>query len=130
MYKVITDPEERKLLINKALWLTNKRSLKEFAQKSGYGDGFMTILFKEDLEDDLYSFSKEAEEIKDNQVVLMVDYPATISDDKEVHEDVYLDFDEFYDYLVDEVNRKIKESPNEKIEYEELLANVKAALGV
>jgi hypothetical protein len=38
------------------------------------------------------------------------------------------DFDEFYNYLVEVVDERISENPEDKVEYQELLAEVKIAL--
>lgn len=125
MRTVVTEEKEKETLLIGYRAFVNKRSLIEFSKKSGYGQEFIVVLFKEDLEDDLYSFSNELKEMKDNQVILMADPPASL-----IEENLYLDFDEFYDYLVDAVNRKIKKNPDEKDEYEQLLENVKIALEV
>ena len=49
-------------------------------------------------------------------------------DDKNAEENVYIDFDEFYNYLVEVVDKKISENPEDKVEYQELLAKIKIAL--
>ena len=61
-------------------------------------------------------------------MLLWARYPATISDDKNAEENVYSDFDEFYNYLAEVVDERISESPEDKEEYEQLLAEVKIAL--
>ena len=88
----------------------------------------MDVLFKKDLEEDLYSYQQELKEIQDNQVVIHAYYPATISDSKNAEEVLYLNFDEFYNYLVEVVDKRIVESPEDKEEYQELLEKVKATL--
>jgi hypothetical protein len=60
-----------------------------------------------------WEWEQELNDIKDNQVFLQVVYPATISDDKNAEENVYIDFDEFYNYLVEVVDKRISE--NQKI---------------
>ncbi|MDN6069843.1 MAG: hypothetical protein L0I48_01480 [Lactococcus plantarum] len=129
----ITDEIEKKSLLIGYKTFIYKRSLKAFAKKSGYGDdggGYMGIFFKADLEEEPYEFQQELSEIKNNQVVLNVSYPATISDAKDAEEVVYIDFDEFYDYLVEVVDERISETPSDKAEYEQLLSEVKTALGL
>ncbi|GHU36719.1 hypothetical protein FACS1894192_03940 [Bacilli bacterium] len=133
MYIKITDIKEKEWLLGKYSYNIKLRSLKAFAKKSGYGDGgggYMGIYFKADLEEDPYEFQQELSEINDNQIVLFANYPTTISDDKDAEEVVYLTFDEFYDYLVEVVDERIAETPSDKAEYEQLLSEVKIALGL
>ncbi|GFH41461.1 hypothetical protein Hs30E_00120 [Lactococcus hodotermopsidis] len=128
MALIVTNQEERHILLRTYASNINKNSLKEFSKKSGYGDGgggYMAIFFKADLEEDPYEFQQELSEIKDNQVLLNADPPAA-----PVEENLYLNFDEFYDYLVEVVNERIAETPSDKAEYEHLLSEVKTALGL
>ncbi|GHU36702.1 hypothetical protein FACS1894192_03890 [Bacilli bacterium] len=124
----VVDEIEKKSLLIGYKWNINKRSLKEFAKKSGYGDGgggYMAIFFKADMEEDMYEFQQELSEIKSNQILLWATPPAAPEE-----ENLYLDFDEFYDYLVEVVDERIAETPSDKAEYEQLLSEVKIALGL
>ena len=128
MYKVITDLKEKESLLGTYFSLINKRSLKYFTQILAYGDDFIGVYLKKYLEQDPYEFQRELSEIKDRQLLLLALYPATISDEKDAEEAVYIDFDEFYTYLTEVVDERIAESPEDKAEYQELLAEVKTAL--
>ncbi len=128
MYKIITDTKEKENILLTFSHNVKISSLKEYVNKTGYGDDFMDVLFKKDLEEDLYSYQQELKEIQDNQVVIHAYYPATISDSKDAEEVLYLNFDEFYNYLVEVVDKKISENPEDKVEYQELLAKIKIAL--
>ena len=122
---VLDEKEKETLLIGYKTFI-HKRSLKEFAKKIGYGDdggGYMELMFKEVLIDDPYEYQQELSEIKDRQVLLSAIPPAA-----PVEENLYLDFDEFYNYLAEVVDERISESPEDKEEYEQLLAEVKIAL--
>ena len=128
MYKIITDTKKKENILLTFSHNVKISSLKEYVNKTGYGDDFMDVLFKKDLEEDLYSYQQELKEIQDNQVVIHAYYPATISDSKDAEEVLYLNFDEFYNYLVEVVDKRIVESPEDKEEYQELLEKVKATL--
>ena len=41
---------------------------------------------------------------------------------------LHLHFAEFYNYLVEDVDKRISENPEDKVEYQELLAKIKIAL--
>ena len=124
--KIIDEQEKRALLKNYSVFI-NKTALRKFAKKSGYGQEYEGVTFKENMIPE-WEWEQELNDIKDNQVVLQVVYHATISDDKNAEENVYIDFDEFYNYLVEVVDKKISENPEDKVEYQELLAKIKIAL--
>ncbi|NLH36273.1 MAG: hypothetical protein GX453_09710 [Lactococcus chungangensis] len=124
--KIIDEQEKRALLKNYSVFI-NKTALRKFAKKSGYGQEYEGVTFKENMIPE-WEWEQELNDIKDNQVVLQVVYPATISDDKNAEENVYIDFDEFYNYLVEVVDKRISENPEDKVEYQELLAKIKIAL--
>lgn len=127
---IITDDNNKKILLSRFKNLINKKRLSEFAQKSGYyGDGFMALIFKEEMVSD-WKWEEELADMKDKQVLLLAEYPATNSEDKDSEENLYLDFDEFYDYLAEVVREKIEENPEEKEEYNRLLKDIKIALEV
>ncbi|GHU36692.1 hypothetical protein FACS1894192_03850 [Bacilli bacterium] len=125
---IVIDEEEKKSLIRMYFYGITTRELKRFSKKQGYGDDFMAIHFKEYLEEDPYEFQQELSEIKDNQVLLWARYPAISEKNSETN--VYLNFDEFYGYLEESVNERIAETPSDKAEYEQLLSEVKIALGL
>ena len=127
---IITDEVEKNILLRTYASNINKRSLKNFIKKKGYGDGgYMAIFFKSDLEEDPYMTQVELEidisQFKDKQVLLDVDPPAA-----PVSEQLIIDFDEFYNYLAEVVDERIAESPEDKEEYQELLKRVKSTLEV
>ena len=124
--KIIDEQEKRALLKNYSVFI-NKTALRKFAKKSGYGQEYEGVTFKENMIPE-WEWEQELNDIKDNQVVLQVVYPATISDDKNAEENVYIDFDEFYNYLVEVVDKRISENPEDKVEYQELLAKIKISL--
>ena len=124
--KIIDEQEKRALLKNYSVFI-NKTALRKFAKKSWYGQEYEGVTFKENMIPE-WEWEQELNDIKDNQVVLQVVYPATISDDKNAEENVYIDFDEFYNYLVEVVDKRISENPEDKVEYQELLAKIKIAL--
>lgn len=127
---IITDDNNKKILLSRFKNLINKKRLSEFAQKSGYyGDGFMALIFKEEMVSD-WKWEEELADMKDKQVLLLAEYPATNSEDKDSEENLYLDFDEFYDYLAEVVREKVEENPEEKEEYNQLLTDIKIALEV
>ncbi|GHU36696.1 hypothetical protein FACS1894192_03870 [Bacilli bacterium] len=134
MYITLTDTKEKEWLLGKYSYNIKLGSLKCFSQKLGYGDDFMGVLFKNELEDDPYMTQTELgidiNRVDDNQILLTADYPATISDDKNAQEMIFMHFDEFYGYLVEIVNERIAETPSDKAEYEQLLSEVKTALGL
>ncbi|GFH43229.1 hypothetical protein Hs30E_17800 [Lactococcus hodotermopsidis] len=125
MALIVTNQEERRILLRTYASNIDKRSLKMFSKKIGYGNDFIGIYSKEDMEEDPYEFQNELSEIKSNQILLWAKYPAA-----PVEENLYLNFDEFYAYLVEVVNERIAETPSDKAEYEHLLSEVKTALGL
>lgn len=121
----VIDPKEKERLLRTFADNIHKSSLREFSKKHGYGDGYLRILFKEDLEEDEYKYLQESTEIKENQVLLNATPPAAPKE-----ENLYLDFDEFYVYLATEVEKRIQAEPAEEKEYLKLLAAVRDTLGL
>ncbi len=121
----VIDPKEKERLLRTFADNIHKSSLREFSKKHGYGDGYLRILFKEDLEEDEYKYLQESTEIKENQVLLNAIPPAAPKE-----ENLYLDFDEFYAYLATEVEKRIQAEPAEEKEYLKLLAAVRDTLGL
>lgn len=122
MIPTVTDPEEKEILLRTFANNIDKRCLRKFAKKQGYGDEYIIILFKEDLEEDEYAFLQELTEIKEDQVLLTAGFTE--------EENLYLDFDEFYAYLATEVEKRIQAEPAEEKEYLKLLAAVRDTLGL
>ena len=121
----VIDPKEKERLLRTFADNIHKSSLREFSKKHGYGDGYLRILFKEDLEEDEYKYLQESTEIKENQVLLNAIPPAAPKE-----ENLYLDFDEFYAYLATEVYKRIQVEPAEEKEYLKLLVVIKDTLGL
>ncbi|WP_080874140.1 hypothetical protein [Oceanobacillus timonensis] len=119
MYTLVTDSAEKEMLLKTYSGMINKTSLEKFLNKNGYGDDFIRILFRNDLDE--YEDQEELQEIKDNQVVLLAEYPAAPVDEK-----VYLDFEELYHYLVQVVQEKHKDDET----LQRLLLAIKKELNV
>ncbi|PFH73743.1 hypothetical protein [Bacillus nitratireducens] len=121
-YIIVTDkPTIDKLMLTYFSVVNDKqfkKALRCFSQKRGYGEEFVAVLFKYDFDDfDLAQLSKP---IDDSHVILEMDYPAADRDTQ-----VYLTFNEFYDYLINRVSAIIKDNPDEKSELNKLLLEVK-----
>ncbi|PGW30421.1 hypothetical protein COE04_29240 [Bacillus cereus] len=121
-YIIVTDkPTIDKLMLTYFSVVSNKqfkKALRCFSQKRGYGEEFVAVLFKYDFDDfDLAQLSKP---IDDSRVILEMDYPAADKDTQ-----VYLTFNEFYDYLINRVSAIIEDNPEEKSELNKLLLEVK-----
>ncbi|KMN45614.1 hypothetical protein VK90_07865 [Bacillus sp. LK2] len=121
-YIIVTDkPTIDKLMLTYFSVVSDKqfkKALRCFSQKRGYGEEFVAVLFKYDFDDfDLAQLSKP---IDDSHVILEMDYPAADRDTQ-----VYLTFNEFYDYLINRVSAIIEDNPDEKSELNKLLLEVK-----
>ncbi|MED1116410.1 hypothetical protein [Bacillus paramycoides] len=121
-YIIVTDkPTIDKLMLTYFSVVSDKqfkKALRCFSQKRGYGEEFVAVLFKYDFDDfDLAQLSKP---IDDSHVILEMDYPAADRDTQ-----VYLTFNEFYDYLINRVSAIIENNPDEKSELNKLLLEVK-----
>ncbi|HHT7240393.1 hypothetical protein [Bacillus nitratireducens] len=121
-YIIVTDkPTIDKLMLTYFSVVSDKqfkKALRCFSQKRGYGEEFVAVLFKYDFDDfDLAQLSKP---IDDSRVILEMDYPAADKDTQ-----VYLTFNEFYDYLINRVSAIIEDNPEEKSELNKLLLEVK-----
>ncbi|WP_050447587.1 hypothetical protein [Bacillus sp. H1a] len=121
-YIIVTDkPTIDKLMLTYFSVVSDKqfkKALRCFSQKRGYGEEFVAVLFKYDFDDfDLAQLSKH---IDDSHVILEMDYPAADRDTQ-----VYLTFNEFYDYLINRVSAIIEDNPDEKSELNKLLLEVK-----
>lgn len=117
MYILVTDNEEREILLKTFSGSVNKTCLEHFVQKEGYGNDFIRILFKDDLDE--YEDQEELKEIGTNRVVLFAEYPAAPKDEK-----MYLTFEELYSY----VSEAIQENYENDSEIQELLLKLKEEL--
>ncbi|WP_080874142.1 hypothetical protein [Oceanobacillus timonensis] len=105
MYTLVTDKEEKNSLIHGYFILIRNHigmAMESFLKKEGFRIDSMAILYKQSLDE--YEDQEELQEIKDNQVVLLAEYPAA-----SVNEKVYLDFEELYHYLVQVIQEKHKD---------------------
>lgn len=100
-----------------------KRALENFSKKEGFGIEFISILFKDDLDE--YDHSKLLKPLDDRHVLLTADKPAA---DK--NSEAYISFENLYEYLKERVNAVIAEDSSEKDGFLELLLSVKATLEV
>lgn len=116
---LVVDDKEKKILLKTFSGLVNKTCLEHFTQKHGYGDDFIAILFKDNL--DAYEDQEELKEIGDNRVVLFAEYPAAPIDEK-----FYLTFEELYEY----VKQIIQEKYTNDQEMQNLLLKMKQALNI
>ncbi|GGB56525.1 hypothetical protein F3157_10120 [Virgibacillus dakarensis] len=129
-YKLIIDKNEITNLLNDYFFEVSgvrgllPEALKYFGKKEGFGSGGKTILFLNDLDesDEAYAVLKG-----DGKVLLSVD-EATSSADQDC--EAYLTFQEFYDYLIKEVQKVSKEKPEQKQELESLMLDVKKGLNI
>ena len=64
MIKIITDKKEKDTLTKMYFHGITARALEEFSKKSGYGDDFLGIHFKEYLEDDPYETIRQLTAVK------------------------------------------------------------------
>lgn len=117
MYTLVTDIKEREILLKTFSGLVNKTCLEHFIQKNGYGDDFIRILFKDNLDE--YEDQEELNEIGTNRVVLFAEYPAAPKDEK-----MYLTFEELYSYA----SKAIQENYENDSEIQELLLKLKEEL--
>ena len=100
-----------------------KRALENFSKKEGFGIEFISILFKDDLDE--YDHSKLLKPLDDRHVLLTADKPAA-----DESSEAYISFENLYEYLQERVNAVIVEDSSEKDELLELLLSVKATLEI
>lgn len=100
-----------------------KRALENFSKKEGFGIEFISILFKDDLDE--YDHSKLLKPLDDRHVLLTADKPAA-----DENSEAYISFENLYEYLQERVNAVIVEDSSEKDELLELLLSVKATLEI
>lgn len=114
MYILVTDNKEKESLLQTFSSLVNKTCLEHFLQRNGYGDDFIRILFKDNLDE--YEDQEEVREIGTNRVVLFAEYPAVAKDEK-----MYLTFKELYNYVSEAALKNYGSDSN----VEELLLKLK-----
>ncbi|MFS7001999.1 hypothetical protein [Carnobacterium maltaromaticum] len=100
-----------------------KLALENFSKKEGFGIEFISILFKDDLDE--YDHSKLLKPLDDRHVLLTADKPAA-----DESSEAYISFENLYEYLQERVNAVIVEDSGEKDELLELLLSVKLSLEV
>ncbi|MHC5218565.1 hypothetical protein ACYSNR_18155 [Enterococcus sp. LJL128] len=98
MYSLIEDKLEKEKLINQYFVLIGDY-IEDFMRRFLNGESFridaMAILFKEDLDED----DEELQEIENNQVLLVSEYPASPNDEK-----AYYSYEEIYKHTKMYVN--------------------------
>lgn len=120
MYTLVTDNQEKEELM-KGYFITISgymdRAIENFSRKEGFGIEFMTILFKNDLDE--FEDKEELQEIEDNQVILFARYPAAPIDEK-----LYLTFDELYN----NIERVVHKNYGNDLKLRESLSELKKSL--
>ncbi|PLS35206.1 hypothetical protein CYV26_07415 [Carnobacterium maltaromaticum] len=126
-YMLITDKNEVDSLMLTYFIMVDrsylKRALENFSKKEGFGIEFVSILFKDDLDE--YDHSKLLKPLDDRHVLLTADKPAA-----DENSEAYISFENLYEYLQERVNAVIAEDSSEKDELLELLLSVKTTLEV
>lgn len=126
-YIVVTDKENIDALMLTYFIMVDrsylKRALENFSKKEGFGIEFISILFKDDLDE--YDHSKLSNPLGDRHVLLTVDKPAA-----DENSEAYISFENLCEYLQERVNAVIAEDSGEKDELLELLLSIKLNLEV
>lgn len=120
MYTLVTDNQEKEELMKGYFILIRdhmNKAIENFIRKEGFGIEFMTILFKNDLDE--FEDQEELQEIEENQVVLLAEYPAAPIDEK-----FYLTFDELYN----NIERVVHKQYGNDLKLRESLLELKKAL--
>ncbi|WP_407637715.1 ribonuclease toxin immunity protein CdiI [Bacillus ndiopicus] len=94
-------------------------ALNEFKNQTGFGVDCIRILFYRDFED------WEKYRCKENEVALIMDYPAV-----EVDTIGYLDFAQFYGFLVNESQRYTEQYPEKHDNINNLLKEIYIEFGL
>ncbi|MGX7418422.1 hypothetical protein ACWOFR_06410 [Carnobacterium gallinarum] len=117
MYNLITDKLEKEKIVNQFYFLLGgyiEDFMMKFLNKESFRLDLMAVFFKSDLDEE--DDEEELQEIKDNQILLVSEYPASPTDAK-----AYYYYDEFYTYL----KRYIEENYNEDTKLQGLLNEIK-----
>ena len=120
MYKLIDNDFDKEKLINQYFFLIGgyiETMMEKFLKKESFGIDSMGLLFKNDLDEE--DDEEELQEIKDNQILLVSEPPASPTDEK-----AYFYYDEFYKYLKMYIGEKY---PNSDI-IQQLLNDIKDAI--
>ncbi|MBP1047288.1 hypothetical protein I6N96_13475 [Enterococcus sp. BWM-S5] len=120
MYTLVTDNQEKEELMKGYFILIRghmNKAIENFIRKEGFGIEFMTILFKNDLDE--FEDKEELQEIEENQVVLLAEYPAAPIDEK-----FYLTFDELYN----NIERVVHKNYENDLKLRESLLELKKSL--
>ncbi|MBC1405495.1 hypothetical protein IBB74_13675 [Listeria welshimeri] len=95
MYKLVDSDFDKEKLINQYFFLIGgyiETMMEKFLKEESFGIDSMGLLFKKDLDEE--DDEEELQEIKDNQILLVSEPPASITDEK-----AYFYYAEFYKYL-------------------------------
>ncbi|SFK03879.1 MULTISPECIES: ribonuclease toxin immunity protein CdiI [unclassified Bacillus (in: firmicutes)] len=128
-YKLITYKNELDILMKDYFFeisdVRNKlqEALHYFSKKEGFGSGGKVILFVNDLDESDEAFF----ELQNNKVLFSVDQATSSANEDS---EAYLSFQEFYEYLKDQVEKVSTDKPEEKEELERLLLQVKQGLSI
>ncbi|MBL1223827.1 hypothetical protein [Enterococcus sp. BWR-S5] len=120
MYKLVEDKLEKENLIRQYFVLIGdyiEDFMFRFLNNESFRIDAMAILFKEDLDEE--DDEEELQEIKDNQVLLVSEYPASPQDEK-----AYYSYEEIGDHIETCLNENYKEN----IKFQEIFKELKAKL--
>ncbi|MGC6769760.1 hypothetical protein [Enterococcus sp. LJL51] len=117
MYKLVVNKLDKEKLINQYFFLIGgyiETMMEKFLKKEAFGLDAMGILFKSDLDEE--NDEEEIEEIRNDQILLVSEYPASTEDEK-----AYYYYNEFYEYL----KIFIDENYNDNDKINSLLSEIK-----
>lgn len=109
MYKLVVNELSKEKLINQYFFLIGgylETMMENFLKQESFGLDAMGILFRSDLDEG--DDEEELEEIEDNQILLVSEYPASKENEK-----AYYYYNEFYEYLKIFIDKNYKN--NDKI---------------
>lgn len=119
MYTLVTDMQEKETLLKTFSSSINRTCLEHFTEKNGYGNDFIAILFKDNLDE--YEDQEELNEIGSNRVILLAEPPAA-----PIEEKMYLTYEELYSYVKGIVQKNFKNDS----EIQALLSKLKKKLNL
>lgn len=120
MYRLVEDKLEKEKLIRQYFVLIGdyiEDFMLRFLNNESFRIDAMAILFKEDLDEE--DDEEELQEIKDNQVLLVSEYPASPKDEK-----AYYSYEEIGNHIETCLNENYKEN----IKFQEIFKEIKAKL--
>ncbi|MHC5218559.1 ribonuclease toxin immunity protein CdiI [Enterococcus sp. LJL128] len=100
-----------------------KEALRKFSEKQGFGVGYASILFLDDLDEE--DFEIMTQNLDGEHILLDMESPQ-VDEDCEA----YISFTELYNYLDNRVKEVIDEQPEEREELLDLLKEVKRGLNL